>query len=74
MIPRGATWVCPIGLLASLASLMGVVTGFVAFGQLRGKESSAARGKAWTAVVLGFVQLAALAGLMVYFNIRGLMR
>lgn len=73
-VPLGATWVCPLGLLVAVASLLGAVTGLAALGQYRAKKSSAARGKAWTAVIIGFIQLAALVALMIYFNIRGLMR
>lgn len=70
-VPSGAFWVCPIWLLAAVASLMGVVTGFAAFGQVSAKESSAARGKAWSAVVLGLVLLAAMVALVIYFNHQG---
>lgn len=67
-------WVCPVGLLAGVGSLMGVVTGFVALGDPTAKGPSGGQGKAWCAVVLGCVELAALVALVIYFANRGVMR
>lgn len=66
-IPRGAAWVCPLVLLAGVASSAGVFTGFAALAQLGATASSK---KAWSAVLLGGVVLAALVGFMIFLWLR----
>ena len=67
-------WVCPVGLLAGMASLMGVFAGFVALSELKAKRPSEAYGKAWSAVAFGGVSLTALFAFVIYFLNRGLMQ
>lgn len=73
-VPRGAAWVCPVGLLASLASLVGVVTGFGALSELNANGPSQARTKAWIAVAAGGLAITALVASVIYFLNRGLMQ
>jgi hypothetical protein len=72
-IPGSGCWVCPVGLLAGVGCLMGLVSGFVALGELKAKGPAEARRKACGAVILGCIGLAALLALVIYFANRGLM-
>lgn len=71
-VPAAGSWVCPVVLLAGVVSLMGVVAGFAALGRLGVNEP--ARRKAWSAVTLGSIVLAALSALVIYYINRGLMQ
>jgi hypothetical protein len=53
-------WVCPIGLLSGVASIMGVAAGI--------------RNKTWIAVIFSSIVIVALLALAIYFLNRGLMR
>ncbi len=66
-LPKGAAWVCPLVLLAGVASSLGVFIGFAALAQLKATESSR---KAWIAVALGGVVLAALVAFMIFLYLR----